>query len=156
LTIRRLRRCDAADVVALARIQRDPGPRSVEIERWCEEHAETSWVAREGDVCTGYLLAFVRDREAHCVAIGAAPRSIGVNRRVALVRALLRELGDRIDVCWLTVAASDVATRVRMAALGATEIGMCAEARRARMLLCIERRCVRAEPERLADGPPAS
>lgn len=90
----------------------------------CEFLNETSFVAVQDGRAVGYVLCFVRGREAYCTTLAVAPEHQGSRVALLLLRALIGALDRRVEACWFTVKEDNVAARALHAALGATEIGM--------------------------------
>jgi ribosomal protein S18 acetylase RimI-like enzyme len=90
----------------------------------CEFLNDTSFVALEDGRAVGYVLCFVRGREAYCTTLAVAPELQGSRVALQLLRALICALLGRVDACWFTVKEDNVAARALHAALGATEIGI--------------------------------
>jgi len=90
----------------------------------CEFFGETCFAAVEEGRIVGYVLCFVKAREAYCTTLAVAPGRQGSRVAVQLLRELIAALIDRVDACWFTVKEDNLAARSLHQALGATELGI--------------------------------
>ena len=88
----------------------------------CEFFAETCFVAEEEGRVVGYVLCFVRGREAYCTTLAVAPGRQGSRVAIQLVRTLVGAVSDRVDACWFTVKEDNVSARALHQALGARDV----------------------------------
>ena len=90
----------------------------------CEFFPESCFVALEDGRIVGYVLCFLKAREAYCTTLAVAPGRQGSRVAVQLLRALVAALLDRVDTCWFTVKEDNLAARSLHKALGATDVGV--------------------------------
>ena len=90
----------------------------------CEFFPDACFVAMEEGQVVGYVLCFVKGREAYCTTLAVAPGRQGSRVAVQLLRALVAALLDRVDACWFTVKEDNLAARSLHQALGATDVGV--------------------------------
>ena len=89
----------------------------------CEFFGETCFAALEEGRIVGYVLCFMKGREAYCTTLAVAPGRQGSRVAVQLLKALTGAILERADACWFTVKEDNLQARSLHAALGATELG---------------------------------
>lgn len=89
----------------------------------CEFFGDSCFAALEEGKIVGYVLCFLKGREAYCTTLAVAPGRQGSRVALQLLKALTGGLLDRVDSVWFTVKEDNLQARSLHAALGATEMG---------------------------------
>ncbi|MEZ4454343.1 MAG: GNAT family N-acetyltransferase [Nannocystaceae bacterium] len=87
----------------------------------CDFFAESCFVVEHEGEIVGYLLAFVRGREAYCTTMAVLREHQGTRALIALLASFVEVVIDRVDSCWFTVEADNRAARSVHAILGARD-----------------------------------
>lgn len=90
----------------------------------CDFFAQHCFLCLHDGKPVGYLLSFVRDREAYCTTLAVVPEFQGTRTVHLLLRAFIGSIADRVDSCWFTVKQDNKTARALHASLGATETGV--------------------------------
>ena len=92
--------------------------------RLCTEiFSESCFLALDGERPVGYLLSFMRGREAFCTTLAVIPEYQRTRVTVQLIGSFVRHVADRADVCWFTVKEDNAPARALHRMLGAVEVG---------------------------------
>ena len=87
----------------------------------CDFFADSCFLAEVEGRPVGYLLSFIRNREAYCTTVAIHPDYQGSRVLVQLLRAFVEVANTQADVCWFTVEEDNKAARAMHKMLGATE-----------------------------------
>ena len=88
----------------------------------CDFYGDTSFLARAAGEPVGYVLSFVRDREAYCSTLAIVPEYQRTRIVHRLIQAFVRAIAYRVDAVWFTVSPENTDARALHATLGAKEI----------------------------------
>lgn len=94
--------------------------------RLCTEFFnDTCFIALADGKPVGYLLCFVRDREAYCTTLAVCNEYQRTRVTPMLLAELIGAIHDRArcETCWFTVKADNTAARSLHRMLGATDVG---------------------------------
>jgi ribosomal protein S18 acetylase RimI-like enzyme len=89
----------------------------------CELYGDTCFVAFADGEPVGYMLSFVRGREAYCSTLAVAPAHQRTRLVYRFVQAFVGAIASRVDSVWFTVHESNAEARALHATLGARESG---------------------------------
>lgn len=90
----------------------------------CDFFSDSCFLVEVEGRAVGYLLSFIRDRQAYCTTLAIAGEFQGSRVISRILRAFVGAVQDRVDLCWFTVEAENKAARSLHAMLGATEVGI--------------------------------
>jgi ribosomal protein S18 acetylase RimI-like enzyme len=90
----------------------------------CDFFRQHCFLCLHDGKAVGYLLSFVREREAYCTTLAVVPEFQGTRTVHLLLRAFIGSIADHVDSCWFTVKHDNKAARALHASLGATETGV--------------------------------
>jgi ribosomal protein S18 acetylase RimI-like enzyme len=90
----------------------------------CDFFGQSCFLCLHDGKPVGYLLSFVREREAYCTTLAVIPEFQGTRTVPLLLRAFVSSIADQVDSCWFTVKEDNKAARALHASLGATEMGV--------------------------------
>jgi ribosomal protein S18 acetylase RimI-like enzyme len=88
----------------------------------CDFFNDTCFLGFAGHEPVGYMLSFVRDREAYCSTLAVAPAHQRSRLVLRLVNAFVAVAAARVDSVWFTVHESNLEARSLHATLGAREV----------------------------------
>jgi len=91
--------------------------------RVCTEiFPDTCFLALDEDRPVGYLLSFVKDRQAWCTTLAIREEYQRKRLTAMLIGAFVRTIFERVDLCWFTVKEDNAAARALHRMLGAFEV----------------------------------
>jgi ribosomal protein S18 acetylase RimI-like enzyme len=88
----------------------------------CDFYGETSFLARADGEPVGYILSFLRDREAYCSTLAIVPEFQRTRVVHYLIQAFIRAIAYRVETVWFTVSPENADARALHATLGAKEL----------------------------------
>lgn len=88
----------------------------------CEFFGQSCLLALVSGEPAGYVLSFVRGREAYCTTLAVTPRFQGSRVAIRLVGGLIAALEPIVDSCWFTVKRDNASARALHGALGANDV----------------------------------
>jgi ribosomal protein S18 acetylase RimI-like enzyme len=88
----------------------------------CDFYGDTSFIVRIDGKPVGYLLSFLRDREAYCTTLAIVPEYQRTRVVHHLIRAFISAIAYRADSVWFTVDEANTDARALHATLGAREL----------------------------------
>ena len=89
----------------------------------CDFFNDTCFVAFANGEPVGYLLSFVRGREAYCSTLAIVPEHQRSRLVYRFVHTFVAAIANRVDAVWFTVHEENAEARALHATLGAREIG---------------------------------
>ncbi len=91
----------------------------------CDFFNDTCFVAFADGEPVGYMLAFVRGREAYCSTLAITPAHQRTRLVYRFVQVLVAAIASRVDALWFTVHEDNADARHLHSTLGARETGRC-------------------------------
>ncbi len=88
----------------------------------CDFFNDTCFLGFAGNEPAGYMLSFVRGREAYCSTLAVVPAHQRTRLVLRFVHSLVAAVAPRVDSVWFTVHESNVEARSLHATLGAREV----------------------------------
>jgi ribosomal protein S18 acetylase RimI-like enzyme len=89
----------------------------------CDFFNDTCFLAFADGEPVGYMLSFVRGREAYCSTLAIAPAHQRTRLVYRFVQAFVAAIASRVDAVWFTVHETNADARALHATLGARETG---------------------------------
>lgn len=127
----KVRPLEAADFETIMRLERDLFDDCTEgtlgayyVRLCCDFFGDSCFLIEADGAAVGYLLSFVRDREAYCTTLAIAPEFQGSRVITRILKAFVGSIQDRVDLCWFTVEEDNKAARALHSMLGAKEVGV--------------------------------
>lgn len=88
----------------------------------CDFFGDSCFLVEVEGAPVGYLLSFIKDREAYCTTLAIMPEFQGSRVITRIIKAFVAAIADRVDLCWFTVEEDNKAARALHAMLGAQEV----------------------------------
>jgi len=88
----------------------------------CDFYADSCFLALHRGEPVGYLLCFIKERQAYCTTLGIREDYQKKRVIIQLIRAFVTRIIDEVDVCWFTVDEDNGAARALHRMLGAVEV----------------------------------
>lgn len=108
----------------------------------CDFFGDSCFLVEAEGEPVGYLLSFIKGREAYCTTLAILPAFQGSRVITRIIKAFVTAIMDRVDLCWFTVEADNKAARALHSMLGAREVGVRDDfygEGRPRIVSCIDR-----------------
>jgi ribosomal protein S18 acetylase RimI-like enzyme len=88
----------------------------------CDFFGESCFLVHVDGQAVGYLLSFVKGREAYCTTLAIKTEFQGSRVILHLLKEFIRTMDTMVDSVWFTVEENNEAARNLHAMLGATEV----------------------------------
>ena len=89
----------------------------------CDFFSDTCFIAFASGEPVGYLLSFVRGREAYCSTLAIVPDHQRTRLVYRFIHAFVGAIANRVEAVWFTVHEDNTEARALHATLGARETG---------------------------------
>ncbi|HZU83926.1 MAG TPA: GNAT family N-acetyltransferase [Polyangiaceae bacterium] len=125
--VRALEPCDFDTLMALEQsLFGDKGEKTLGpfyVRLCCDFFKDTCFIAFADGEPAGYMLSFVRGREAYCSTLAISPAHQRTRLVYRFVQVFVAAVASRVDSVWFTVHESNADARALHATLGARETG---------------------------------